>query len=83
VNAVTAPSPINQSPVKRVGPNLTVTPRIVKAALARSLITHGFSASYTISISPPFITAVEIDDMVARARAAIDASANKLVRDQG
>lgn len=82
MNADAASSLIDQPPVRRVGPTLTMAPRIVKAARARGPLTPALPASYTISFSPSFIvTLAEIDDTIARAGAAVDAVADELVRD--
>jgi L-2,4-diaminobutyrate transaminase len=80
VNAA-ASSLIDQLPVRRFEPTLKVAPWVVKAALARGLIRRRLPASDTISFAPPFIvTAAEIGHLVARARVAVDAVVDELVR---
>jgi len=63
-------------------PSLRIAGRIVKAALARGLITRALPNADTISFSPPFvISEEETASMVDRARAAVDEVADELVRE--
>jgi L-2,4-diaminobutyrate transaminase len=71
-----------RAPVRAFDPALRVGARVAKAAMARGLITRPLPISDTIAFSPPLtISDDEIATMVQRAREAVDAVADDLVRD--
>jgi L-2,4-diaminobutyrate transaminase len=70
-------------PATRFDPKLKIAGRIVKAALARGLITRALPHADTIAFSPPFvITEDEIVQMVTLARDAVDAVMDDLVHEK-
>ena len=72
-----------KQPATRFEPSLKIAGRIVKAALARGLITRALPHADTISFSPPFVISEdEIAQMVSRAREAVDAVMDELVREK-
>lgn len=72
----------SRDPMTAFDPSLKVAGRIVKAALARGLITRALPNADTISFSPPFvISEEETASMVDRARAAVDQVADELERE--
>jgi L-2,4-diaminobutyrate transaminase len=72
-----------KEPATRFDPTLKIAARIVKAALAEGLITRALPHADTISFSPPFvISEEEVGLMVSRARKAVDAVTDELVREK-
>jgi L-2,4-diaminobutyrate transaminase len=71
-----------RAPAQGFDPALRVGARVAKAAVARGLITRPLPNSDTIAFSPPLtISDDEIATFVQRAREAVDAVADDLVRD--
>jgi len=71
-----------RDPPAAFDPKLTVAARVVREARARGLITRALPNTDSIAFSPPFvISEEEVEEMVARARAAVDAVADELTRD--
>lgn len=72
-----------KNPVTRFEPSLKIAARVVRHARDRGVITRALPHADTISFSPPFIISeAEIDEMVAVARAAVDATMDELVREK-
>ncbi len=71
-----------KTPPKAFDPALKVAPRIVKAALARGVISRALPSADTMAFSPPFvITDEEIDRVVAASREAVDEVMGELERE--
>jgi L-2,4-diaminobutyrate transaminase len=71
-----------REPPTGFAPSLGVGARVVKEARARGLITRALPNGDIIAFSPPFVISEdEIGEMVGRARAAVGAVADALVRD--
>jgi L-2,4-diaminobutyrate transaminase len=72
-----------KQPATRFEPSLKIAARVVKAALARGLITRALPHADTIAFSPPFVISEdEITQMVSRAKDAVDAVMDDLVREK-
>jgi len=68
-----------RDPPEAFDPALKIAPRIVKAMLARGVISRALPSSDTIAFSPPFIVSeAEIDEMATAARDAADEVAGAL-----
>lgn len=71
-----------RAPAAPFDPALKVAPRIVKAMLARGVVSRALPASDTIAFSPPFvITDAELEQAVTAARDAADEVAAALRRE--
>ncbi len=71
-----------RKPATRFDPALKVGARVAKAARERGLITRALPLSDSIAFSPPLVISQdELAEAVTRARAAVDAVADHLVRD--
>ncbi|MDB5523951.1 MAG: hypothetical protein JWM58_1714 [Rhizobium sp.] len=72
-----------KNPMTKFDPTLKIAARIVKQARDRGIITRALPHADTISFSPPFIISeAEIDEMVSKTRAAVDATMDELVREK-
>ncbi len=71
-----------REPAKRFDPALKVGARVAKAARERGLITRALPLSDSIAFSPPLVISQdELAEAVTRARDAVDAVMDDLVRD--
>ncbi|MDE1995748.1 MAG: aminotransferase class III-fold pyridoxal phosphate-dependent enzyme, partial [Rhizobiaceae bacterium] len=73
----------DKNPMTKFDPALKIAARIVKQARDRGIITRALPHADTISFSPPFIiNEAEIEEVVAKTRAAVDAVMDELVREK-
>jgi L-2,4-diaminobutyrate transaminase len=69
----------SRSPLQRFARERGIGARVTAKCLERGLITRALPASDTIAFSPPFVvTEEELDEMVSRARAAVEEVAAEL-----